>query len=107
MKKGYKLIVLLSIMVFIVGCTKMEPKEDDGLVSLQEYNQLESSMPFDEVIELLGAPAPEEGEEQVSKEEVAYTEDETYIWEGVAPDSFIGLTFKNRMLSHKMQKGLE
>lgn len=107
MKKGITFIVLLSIMVLIIGCSKMETEEDDGLVSLQEYNQLESSMPFDEVIELLGPPVPEEGEEQVSEEEVEYVENANYIWEGVAPESFIVLNFTNKMLSKKMQMGLE
>lgn len=61
-------------------------------------------MPFDEVIELLGKPTSIGIEEVV--DEVEYKDVAPYYWDGVAPDSFIVLFFRNERLFKKEQFGL-
>lgn len=103
-KKSTFLFAFVLFFGIIVGCSgKDEAKK--GLVSIQQYNQLESSMPYQDVIDLLGMPDMI-GTEEVTGE-VVYKDVEPYYWDGAAPDSFVVLYFSNEMLFKKDQFGLE
>jgi hypothetical protein len=105
-KHKKKLIFVLALVIGLIisGCSKKE-ENIKGLVTIQQYNQLESNMPYQDVIDLLGMPNMI-GTEEVTGEAV-YKDVEPYYWNGAAPDSFIMLYFRNEMLFKKEQFGLD
>jgi outer membrane protein assembly factor BamE (lipoprotein component of BamABCDE complex) len=99
-----KMLILFILLNLISGCSSNEgekeesEKKDSKLITLQQFNQVEKGMTYEEVMEITGVegkPMTEESESTTM-----------YAWDGVAPDSFMALTFKNGKLTEKIQNGL-
>lgn len=100
-------IVLTAFVIFLTGCEEGAGQSPDGPVTIQQYNQLENRMEFDDVIDMLGQPDLINFKEH-NEEEVEYIDENTmYSWNGAAPNSGITLRFREGKLSSKDQVGLE
>ncbi|BCB02411.1 DUF3862 domain-containing protein [Bacillus sp. KH172YL63] len=105
-KKPIKsMFIILILLNLLAGCSgNDEAKEDvenkgSKLITLQQFNKVEKGMSYDEVVDITGV----EGEPMTEE-----TESTTmYAWDGVAPDSFMALTFKDGKLTEKIQNGLK
>ncbi|MCC2248778.1 DUF3862 domain-containing protein [Virgibacillus sp. AGTR] len=107
--KVFPQISLMFILVaaLLTGCDEGEVQNPDGPVTIQQYNQLENRMEFDDVIDMLGQPDLINFQENTEDEVEFIDENTLYSWDGAAPDSGITLRFRDGKLSSKEQVGLE
>lgn len=105
--KGFKYIILTMLLTFVImGCENSD-ESPGGLVTIQQYNKLDNSMEFEEVIDILGPPHMINFEEN-TKDDVEFKDENTfYRWDGVAPSSSISLRFRDEGLYTKHQIGLD
>ncbi len=92
------LVAIMVCVLFLVGCSS---SPDD--ITMEEYNQIENGMTYDEVVEIIGS----QGELSTESEYEGYTI-EIYTWYA---DKTIGsnanVTFENGKVSAKAQVGLK
>ncbi|WP_421381873.1 DUF3862 domain-containing protein [Bacillus salacetis] len=105
MKLLYSVFAACILFSVMTGCSNegeqsTEENSESGLVTLQDFNQIKKGMTYEEVKELVGT----EGTLMTAEDDDVTM----YVWDGVAPDSFMSLTFKqNGKLSEKVQNGLK
>ncbi|WP_010651541.1 GNAT family N-acetyltransferase [Oceanobacillus massiliensis] len=100
--------LLIPFIAFVlIGCEPEAIGNPSGLVSIQQYNQLENNTEFNEVLETLGQPDFIDFKENTADKVEFEDEYTSYSWSGVAPDSVILLWFRDGRLYKKEQFGLE
>ncbi len=80
-------IVLTAFVIFLTGCEEGAGQSLDGPVTIQQYNQLENRMEFDDVIEMLGQPDLINFKEH-NEEEVEYIDANTNVQLGRCSTKF-------------------
>ncbi|MGM0943408.1 MAG: DUF3862 domain-containing protein [Bacillota bacterium] len=105
--KFTSLLLIPMILFMLIGCEEQQQQNSDGPVTIQQYNQLENRMEFDDVIDMLGQPDLINFKENTEDEVEFIDENTLYSWDGAAPDSGITLRFRDGKLSSKEQVGLE
>lgn len=97
-------VVIIAVLAVVFGPSKEEQQDLDApKITLEEYNQIEPGMTYDQVVKIIGS----EGTPS-SEVEVVGVNSKLYTWEGVGDlGANANVTFVDGKVTIKAQFGLE
>ncbi|MGM0844025.1 MAG: hypothetical protein ACQEUT_03530 [Bacillota bacterium] len=107
-KRLFSILAILSLFLvttFLAGCrldTGVEENKKVGnpeAITLEEFNQIEKGMSYEEVVSIIGAEGVQMGDGDGNNQ--------VYVWDGEITDSFASVSFLQDKMTRKTQRGIK
>lgn len=105
MKKTISMILVAFSVFFCMALTACSPEDNSELITLEEYNKIETGMSYDEVKNIIGSDGEVSSETGKEGDDIHIV---IYSWKGKGSTGANALiTFSNGEVETKAQAGLE